>query len=120
MRGKGMDIEYQQKTLYLGKKLPIRHRAEGEWVGSRNKALHVVGDKRKNPPSKFLMCERRENMMRRFVGAQKSGHVPSVINLEWKSALKKDGSLKNAPDLQKIYSSLDKRSKVITYCQSGY
>lgn len=105
MRGKGMDIEYQQKTLYLGKKLPIRHRAEGEWVGSRNKALHVVGDKRKNPPSKFLMCERRENMMRRFVG---------------KSALKKDGSLKNAPDLQKIYSSLDKRSKVITYCQSGY
>lgn len=105
MRGKGMDIEYQQKTLYLGKKLPIRHRAEGEWVGSRNKALHVVGDKRKNPPSKFLMCERRENMMRRFVG---------------ESALKKDGSLKNAPDLQKIYFSLDKRSKVITYCQSGY
>ncbi len=52
--------------------------------------------------------------------ARKSGHVPNAIHSEWTRALRRDGSLKNAVDLEKLYSSLDPKRKTITYCQSGY
>ena len=52
--------------------------------------------------------------------ARKSGHVPNAIHCEWTRALRRDGTLKNAGDLEKLYSSLDPKKKTITYCQSGY
>jgi len=55
-----------------------------------------------------------------FRRARKSGHVPSAINLEWKSALRRDGTLKSRPELKKLYESLDPHSTVVLYCQSGY
>ena len=55
-----------------------------------------------------------------FHRARKSGHIPGASNREWKAALRKDGSLKSARGLQKLYSSLKPELKTITYCQSGY
>jgi len=52
--------------------------------------------------------------------ARKSGHVPGAINREWESALRRDGTLKNASELKKLYSALNPESRTITYCQSGY
>ena len=55
-----------------------------------------------------------------FRRAAKVGHVPGAINLEWKSALRKDGTLKDAGQLSELYSNLDKNRETATYCQSGY
>ncbi|HYB03196.1 MAG TPA: sulfurtransferase [Nitrososphaerales archaeon] len=52
--------------------------------------------------------------------ARKSGHIPSALNLDWTRALRRDGTLKIASDLEKLYSFLDPKKKTITYCQSGY
>ncbi|HKW04194.1 MAG TPA: rhodanese-like domain-containing protein, partial [Nitrososphaerales archaeon] len=54
--------------------------------------------------------------------ALKSGHIPSAVNLEWKKALRKDGTLKSTSELQKLYSGLglSKSDEIVTYCQSGY
>ncbi len=55
-----------------------------------------------------------------FRRASKAGHVPGAINLEWKAALRNDGTLKDARQLSKLYSILDKNRETATYCQSGY
>ncbi len=52
--------------------------------------------------------------------ARKSGHIPKALHCEWTKALRRDGSLKSAQEVQKLYTSLDSKSKTITYCQSGY
>lgn len=52
--------------------------------------------------------------------ARKSGHIPGATNREWKSSLRKDGTLKSASKLKKLYSTLSQETKTITYCQSGY
>ena len=55
-----------------------------------------------------------------FHRAVKAGHVPGAINLEWKAALRKDGTLRDARQLDEMYSNLDKTRATATYCQSGY
>jgi thiosulfate/3-mercaptopyruvate sulfurtransferase len=55
-----------------------------------------------------------------FRRARKSGHIPSAMHYEWTKALRRDGTLRAAKDLQKLYSPLDPKMKTITYCQSGY
>ena len=55
-----------------------------------------------------------------FRRAIKAGHVPGAYNLEWKRALRKDGTLKNASQLNMLYSNLAKNRGTVTYCQSGY
>ncbi|HZW55641.1 MAG TPA: rhodanese-like domain-containing protein [Nitrososphaerales archaeon] len=68
-----------------------------------------------------------------------AGHVPSSINKEWKMALRRDGTLKDAAQLRRVFSlpeltygSIHQGSgstrragksqsrELITYCQSGY
>jgi len=55
-----------------------------------------------------------------FQRARKSGHILGAVNLEWKNALRRDGTLKTALELEKMYAPLDGKSDLITYCQSGY
>ncbi|MGI0091556.1 MAG: sulfurtransferase [Nitrososphaerales archaeon] len=55
-----------------------------------------------------------------FQRAFKAGHIPGAINREWKLGLRRDGTLKDASQLRKIYSSLAKDGTTVTYCQSGY
>jgi len=52
--------------------------------------------------------------------ALKLGHVPGSLNVEWKSALRRDGTLKDARQLRKLYRAISRESEVVTYCQSGY
>ncbi len=49
-----------------------------------------------------------------------AGHLPGSVNIEWKSAMRRDGTLKDARQLGKIYSEVRRDGKVVTYCQSGY
>lgn len=52
--------------------------------------------------------------------AMKAGHVPGAVNVEWKLALRRDGTLKDANHLRKLYPGLSDSRETITYCQSGY
>ena len=52
--------------------------------------------------------------------ALKGGHVPGAVNVEWKRAMRRDGTLKNARQLAALYGGLPIRGQVVTYCQSGY
>lgn len=52
--------------------------------------------------------------------ALESGHIPGAINLEWKQALRRDGTLKDSGQLSKIFSRFNTEASYVTYCQSGY
>jgi thiosulfate/3-mercaptopyruvate sulfurtransferase len=52
--------------------------------------------------------------------ALKLGHVPGSRNVEWKNALRRDGTLKDARQLRRLYEGIPPDSQVVTYCQSGY
>jgi thiosulfate/3-mercaptopyruvate sulfurtransferase len=52
--------------------------------------------------------------------ALRGGHVPGAVNIEWKEALRPDGSLKDAGELAELYGRLSPKGDVVTYCQSGY
>jgi thiosulfate/3-mercaptopyruvate sulfurtransferase len=52
--------------------------------------------------------------------AIKAGHIPNSINLEWKRALRRDGTLKDVKQLKKLYSEVTPDKETVTYCQSGY
>ena len=55
-----------------------------------------------------------------FQRAYKAGHIPGSMNVEWKLALRKDGTLKDANQLRSSYSPLVGDAATVTYCQSGY
>jgi len=52
--------------------------------------------------------------------ALKAGHIPGALNLEWKRAVRRDGTLKSAKQLEEMYRGLSPRDELVTYCQSGY
>jgi thiosulfate/3-mercaptopyruvate sulfurtransferase len=52
--------------------------------------------------------------------ALKGGHVPGAVNLEWKLAMRRDGTLKDAGQLKALYAGLPLGGSAVTYCQSGY
>jgi thiosulfate/3-mercaptopyruvate sulfurtransferase len=52
--------------------------------------------------------------------ALKLGHIPGSLNIEWKRALRKDGTLKDGRQLAVIYGGIPRDGRVVTYCQSGY
>ena len=52
--------------------------------------------------------------------AMRVGHIPDSVNVEWECALRKDGTLKNASQLKKLYAGTSKSRETVTYCQSGY
>jgi len=47
------------------------------------------------------------------------GHIPGSINIEHKQVLNEDGTMKNATDLAKLFSGVDKSKTVILYCDSS-
>ncbi|MTD57457.1 sulfurtransferase [Amycolatopsis pithecellobii] len=51
--------------------------------------------------------------------AQRSGHVPGAVHLEWTEVLNEDGTFKPDAELIRLYSGLDARSSCITYCWVG-
>jgi thiosulfate/3-mercaptopyruvate sulfurtransferase len=56
----------------------------------------------------------------KFHRALKAGHMPGSINVEWNRALRRDGTLKNAIQLEKLYPGIAQEKETVTYCQSGY
>jgi len=52
--------------------------------------------------------------------ALKEGHIPGAANIEWKRAVRRDGTLKSAKQLRAIFQTFSPEDELVTYCQSGY
>lgn len=70
--------------------------------------------------TQFIDCRNAGEYAGKFMRAMKLGHIPSSLNIEWKSALRKDGTLKDFHQLQKLFRDASSERTTITYCQSGY
>jgi thiosulfate/3-mercaptopyruvate sulfurtransferase len=56
------------------------------------------------------------------VRAQRGGHIPGAILVDWRSTLNDDGSFKDVAALEALYQSagLEPGQEVVTYCQTGH
>jgi thiosulfate/3-mercaptopyruvate sulfurtransferase len=54
-------------------------------------------------------------------GAQRGGHIPTAVNVPWATAVKEDGTFKDAADLRQLYGSkgITGDREVIAYCRIG-
>ena len=53
--------------------------------------------------------------------AVRAGHIPGAVNVGWGNAVNKDGTIKSASELKKIYAAagIDGSKPIITYCRIG-
>ena len=51
----------------------------------------------------------------------RAGHIPGAVNISWGKAVNKDGTIKSANELKKIYAAagIDGSKPIITYCRIG-
>lgn len=61
----------------------------------------------------------KEEFTGKHVRAARAGHIPSATNIDWEHNIL-GGSFKSPGQLHKLYSTIPKNSKIITYCQGGY
>ena len=54
-------------------------------------------------------------------GAQRAGHVPGAANIPWATAVREDGTFKDADELRDLYASkgITEDRDVIAYCRIG-
>ncbi len=70
-----------------------------------------------------LFCDTRgpDEYLGRDVRAERGGHIPGSINVEWTAAVDSDGTFKSAEELAALYggAGFTPDKQIITYCQSG-
>jgi thiosulfate/3-mercaptopyruvate sulfurtransferase len=70
----------------------------------------------------WLLDVRRDS---EFTGEEKraarGGHIPGAVNILWKDALRDDWTLKDADELEDMYSNagFGAETSAVTYCQAG-
>jgi thiosulfate/3-mercaptopyruvate sulfurtransferase len=54
-------------------------------------------------------------------GAQRGGHVPGAANIPWATAVREDGTFKDADDLRELYAAkgITPDKDIIAYCRIG-
>ena len=54
-------------------------------------------------------------------GAQRAGHVPGAANIPWATAVREDGTFRDADELRELYAAkgITEDSDVIAYCRIG-
>ena len=70
-----------------------------------------------------LFCDTRgpDEYLGRDVRADRGGHIPGSINVEWTAAVNSNGTFKSADALAALYADagFTPDRQIITYCQSG-
>jgi len=71
-------------------------------------------------PEKFYVGDAASSYMQTGEKMQ-YGHIPSAVNVPWKSNLNDDGTLKSKNELRALYENqgITNSKKVITYCSEG-
>lgn len=70
-----------------------------------------------------IFCDTRgpEEHLGRDVRAERGGHIPGSINVEWTAAVNANGTFKSSEELAALYgeAGFTPDKQIITYCQSG-
>ncbi len=70
-----------------------------------------------------LLCDVRspDEYLGRDVRADRGGHIPGAVNVEWTTAVRADGTFRPAGELSEVYAraGFTPDRQIITYCQSG-
>ena len=83
--------------------------------------LRQVKSAIKNTKSVILIDTRSKSEYEgSVVRAERAGHIPSAINIDWNNNVNDDGFFKDPEKLRGIYSGIDKNAEILTYCQGGY
>jgi thiosulfate/3-mercaptopyruvate sulfurtransferase len=104
---------------------PIEVTASTYAAGPADEALQTswqyVVDHTDDPGT--LMCDVRSpnEFLGRDVRAERGGHIPGSVNLEWTVAVEPNGTFRSAQDLNGLYAAagFTPDKQIITYCQSG-
>jgi thiosulfate/3-mercaptopyruvate sulfurtransferase len=80
-----------------------------------------VVDQTENPSTLFCDARGPEEYLGRDVRAERGGHIPGSINVEWTAAVNSNGTFKSFEELTALYGGAGFRpdKQIITYCQSG-
>ncbi|MCK6578478.1 MAG: sulfurtransferase [Anaerolineae bacterium] len=69
------------------------------------------------------MCDARnpEEYIGTDVRADRGGHIPGAINLDWVHTVNQDGTFKSFAELDTLFQAagFDRTKQIITYCQTG-
>lgn len=101
---------------------PYRHSIAENIINPKILATYKdIIDVLKKKDNKAILIDTRSNS--EFNGsvlrAAKAGHIPNAINVNWSENIE-NGSFKVSEKLRKMYASIPKNTKIITYCQGGY
>lgn len=95
--------------------------AFGEWNPQYRVSIDYVLDNLDNPDIVLLDVRSPEEYEGTDTGADRGGHIPGAVNLEWSKTVNPDGRIKTSAELRELYEGVgvtpDKR--IITYCSSG-
>jgi thiosulfate/3-mercaptopyruvate sulfurtransferase len=83
--------------------------------------MDFVLDNLKNPDIVLVDVRSPEEYEGIDVRANRGGHIPGAVNVNWKGTVNPDGTIKTAEELRKLYESkgVTPDKKIITYCSSG-
>ena len=104
---------------------PVQVAASSYQAGPADEALRTtwqyVVERTDDPET--LMCDVRSpnEYLGTDVRAERGGHIPGAVNLEWTVAIEQNGTFKSAADLAALYQAagFTPDKQIITYCQSG-
>jgi thiosulfate/3-mercaptopyruvate sulfurtransferase len=112
--GEGRPLEKGEATVSPARFVP--HPREGV-LASKEEVHNAV--KTGQP---WLLDVRRDS---EFTGQEKraarGGHIPGAVNILWRDALRDDWTLKDADELEDMYSNagFGAETSAVTYCQAG-
>ena len=80
-----------------------------------------VVEQTENPETLFCDARGPEEYLGTDVRAERGGHIPGAINIEWRNAVNSDGTFRTAAELSDLYQKAGfvPEKQIITYCQTG-
>ncbi|TLX85405.1 MAG: sulfurtransferase [Thaumarchaeota archaeon] len=96
---------------------PIRFKGKpnSKIIADTNEVNRSIGNKN----VVIVDARSREEFNGSEVRAARRGHIPSAVNIDWKTNIE-NSIFKSTERLSKIYPKIPKDAKIITYCQGGY
>jgi len=94
-------------------------------IGEADPALRTTGEyvleNLDNTDVQFCDTRSPEEYIGTDVRADRGGHIPGAINLEWNNSVNSDGTFKSFEELDELFTlaGFDREKEIITYCQTG-
>ncbi|MBI2058421.1 MAG: sulfurtransferase [Nitrospirae bacterium] len=72
--------------------------------------------------ARIIDCRTPDEFSGQHVRADRGGHIPGAVNVEWKRNLTSDGYFLPPSELESVYRGvgIDPKKEFITYCHGGY